>query len=65
VGACLARALAPDGVAIVADPGRLALPAFRDHLPEVGLELIRTDVVPFEEGAVKQSVQLLHLQHAR
>lgn len=65
VGACLARALAPNGVAIVADPGRLALPAFRDHLPEVGLELIRTDVVPFEEGAVKQSVQLLHLQHAR
>ncbi|WP_053334064.1 class I SAM-dependent methyltransferase [Gemmatimonas phototrophica] len=65
VGACLARALAPTGVAIVADPGRLALPAFRDHLPEVGLELIRTDVVPFEEGAVKQSVQLLHLQHAR
>jgi ETFB lysine methyltransferase len=65
VGACLARALAPDGVAIVADPGRLALPAFRDHLPEVGLELTHTEVVPFEEGVVKQSVQLLHLRHAR
>jgi ETFB lysine methyltransferase len=65
VGACLARALAPDGIAIIADPGRLALPAFRDHLPEVGLELVHTEVIPFEEGAVKQSVQLLHLRHAR
>jgi predicted nicotinamide N-methyase len=65
VGACLARALAPDGMAIIADPGRLALPAFRDHLPEVGLELVHTDVVPFEDGIIKQSVQLLHLRHAR
>lgn len=65
VGACVARALAPNGTAIIADPGRLALPAFRDHLPEVGLELVHTDVIPFEEGIVKQSVQLLHLRHAR
>lgn len=65
VGACLKRALAPDGEAIIADPGRLALPAFRDHLPDVGLELVHTDVVPYEDGIIKQSVQLLHLRHAR
>lgn len=36
VGACMARALAPHGLAIVADPGRLALPLFRENLPAGG-----------------------------
>lgn len=65
VGSCIARALAPNGEAIIADPGRLALPAFRDQLPAAGLELVRTEVVPYEDGVIKQSVQLLHLRHAR
>ncbi|WP_396205320.1 class I SAM-dependent methyltransferase [Gemmatimonas sp.] len=63
VGVCLARALAPGGLAIVADPGRLALPAFRDHLPSVGLTIASTTTVPYEVGAVKQRVQLLHIRH--
>jgi hypothetical protein len=47
----------------VADPGRLALPAFRDHLPSVGLTIASTTTVPYEVGAVKQRVQLLHIRH--
>ena len=64
VGACVARALAPHGEAIIADPGRLALPAFLEQLPAVGLELVHRSHTPYENGAVKQVVQLLHLRHA-
>jgi ETFB lysine methyltransferase len=63
VGSCLARALAPRGEAVVADPGRLALPAFLEHLPDVGLEVVRTVEVPYENGAVKQLVKLLYIRH--
>jgi predicted nicotinamide N-methyase len=62
VAECLARALAPDGIALIADPGRLALPAFREHLPGVGLELVSTDRVPFEDGVVKQEIQLMRIR---
>lgn len=64
VGQCLARALAPDGEAIIADPGRLALPAFLEHLPVIGLTLAHRTDVPYEQGAVKQCIQLLHIRHA-
>ena len=64
VASCIARSLAPDGVAIVADPGRLALPAFRDGLEDVGLEIVSTETTPYEEGAVKQQVQIMRLRHA-
>lgn len=64
VGACLVKALAPGGLAIIADPGRLALPAFREHLPTIGLVIESTVTVPYEAGAVKQQVQLLHIRHA-
>lgn len=62
VAECLARALRDDGVALVADPGRLALPAFKEHLPTVGLRIVSTTTVPFEEGAVKQQVQIMRLR---
>jgi predicted nicotinamide N-methyase len=65
VGDCLARALAPDGLALIADPGRLALPAFLEHLPNAGLELVSVDRVPFEEGAVKQEIQLLRIRRVQ
>lgn len=63
VAACIARSLAPDGVAIIADPGRLALPAFREGLEDVGLEIVSTETVPYEDGAVKQQVQIMRLRH--
>lgn len=63
VGQCIARALAPGGEAIVADPGRLALPAFLEHLPQVGLRLAGRTEVPYESGEIKQRIQLLQLKH--
>ncbi|MBL0940500.1 MAG: methyltransferase domain-containing protein [Gemmatimonadaceae bacterium] len=64
VGQCLARALAPHGDAWVADPGRLAQPAFLELLPSHGLKLCGETRTPYENGAVKQQVQLLHIRHA-
>jgi predicted nicotinamide N-methyase len=63
VGECMARALAPDGVALVADPGRLALPMFRDNLVNVGLEIFDTVTTKFEDGPVKQEIQVMRLRH--
>jgi predicted nicotinamide N-methyase len=63
VGECMARALAPDGVALVADPGRLALPMFRDNLVHVGLEIFDTVTTKFEDGPVKQEIQVMRLRH--
>lgn len=62
VAACLARALAPHGTAFVADPGRLALPAFRIALGECHLEIASTHTERYEEGAVKQDVQVMRIQ---
>jgi len=38
------------------------LPAFRDGLSAVGLAIVDTVTVPFEEGAVKQQVQIMRLR---
>ena len=62
VGQCLARALSPNGEAILADPGRLALPAFREQLPATGLHIASTERIPFEEGPVKQEVQIMRIR---
>ena len=64
VAACLERAMAPHGRAIVADPGRLALPAFLEALGTHGLVVADRERVPYHVDAVKQEVQLLHLTRA-
>lgn len=61
VGDCLARALAPHGEAIVADPGRLALPAFLEHLGSIGLHVVERTEVPYEAGEIRQRIQLLRI----
>ncbi len=63
VGECIARSLSPHGVGIVADPGRLALPLFRDNLVHVGLEIFDTVTTKFEDGPVKQEIQIMRLRH--
>jgi predicted nicotinamide N-methyase len=65
VAQCLARSLTPTGEAIIADPGRLALPAFREALPINGLQLVDTATVPYSDHVVKQQVQLLRIRHAQ
>jgi len=63
VAECLARALAPGGVAIIADPGRLALPAFRTALPSSGLRIAREDAVRFVDGTSTREIRVLRVQH--
>lgn len=63
VADCLALALKPDGVAIIADPGRIALPIFHARVTEVGLVIESTTRTKYEEGAIKQEIQVMRVRH--
>lgn len=64
VAKTLARTLADDGVAIIADPGRMATPAFIAACPAVGLRIERARRLPYEEGAVRQTIDLYEIRWA-
>jgi predicted nicotinamide N-methyase len=61
VAQAIARSLAPGGTAWVADPGRLAQPEFRAQLPVAGLVLRGVTTVPYEEGTIRQQIELLEI----
>lgn len=61
----LARTLAKGGVAIVADPGRMATAAFVEACPPAGLRIERARRLPFEEGAVRQTIDLYEIRWAK
>jgi predicted nicotinamide N-methyase len=63
VADCIARALAPDGVAFIADPGRLALPDFHARLPKAGLRVASTTKTKYEAGVIKQEIQVMRIVH--
>ena len=63
VAAVLARAVAPDGLALVADPGRLAAPAFVEAAHAKGLTVDGSDVRPVLVGDVVQRITLYALHH--
>lgn len=65
VADCLARSLTPDGMALIADPGRVALPVFHAHVPAVGLEIVSTTRVPYNKEGIKQEVQVMELRRRR
>jgi predicted nicotinamide N-methyase len=60
----LARTLAKSGVAIVADPGRIARDEFLRGLEPHGLTLTDRTERPFEDGAVRQTITLLEIGHS-
>jgi predicted nicotinamide N-methyase len=64
VAQVIARTLSPGGVALVADPGRLAAPAFVESCPAVGLSVKKARRLPFEEGAVRQTIDLYEIVRA-
>jgi ETFB lysine methyltransferase len=64
VAKTLARTLAPEGVAVVADPGRMATPAFIEACPAAGLRIERARRLPYQEGAVKQTIDLYEIRWA-
>lgn len=59
------KALAPGGMAIVADPGRVGVPEFLDECKNVGL-VIRSKIThAFEEAEIKQRIDLYEVADAR
>lgn len=62
IAAALAQTLTPGGSALIADPGRVAAPAFLDSLEAHGLVLRATEVRPYDEGAVHQRISLYTVQ---
>lgn len=50
--------LAPDGVALIADPGRVALQACLEECRALGATVRTHDVVPHEDGAAKHTITI-------
>ena len=62
VAKTLLLTLKPGGVAIVADPGRMAAPAFVEAVPASGLTIERVRRLPYEEGTVRQTIDLYEIR---
>ncbi len=57
------RTLTPGGMGVVADPGRIAAPAFVEECARRDLRVERVARVPFEAGAVKQTIDFYEIRH--
>lgn len=62
VAAAIAHTLAPQGVAIIADPGRVNAPAFPFACREHGLHADIAEQVSFEEGKVRQRIDVWYVK---
>jgi ETFB lysine methyltransferase len=56
------KTLADDGLATVADPGRLSRQAFIDRSAELGLEVDLTRKMKFAEAEIRQEITLIDLR---
>ncbi|MBA3656654.1 MAG: methyltransferase domain-containing protein [Gemmatimonadaceae bacterium] len=61
VANAISRSLAPGGVAIVADPGRVAAPMFPGELETRGLKILRKETVPYSLNTISQKIDLYHI----
>jgi ETFB lysine methyltransferase len=57
--------LAPGGMAIVADPGRVGVPEFLDQCKSVGLLIRSKKTHAFEEAGIKQQIDLYEVADAK
>ena len=64
VAAALGRTLGKRGVAIVADPGRIAAPAFLEQLRAESLQVARKTSIPYVNGEIKQTIDLYEITWA-
>jgi predicted nicotinamide N-methyase len=53
--------LAPTGVALIADPGRVAAPVFVEACAEHGLIIRNKETRPFEVGEIKQRIDIYEI----
>jgi len=58
MASALSRALAPEGMAVVADPGRLSAEAFLTSCRESDLHVERTEERPYAAGEIRQTIRL-------
>ncbi len=50
--------LSPGGVALIADPGRVAAPVFVEACAEHGLAIRKKETRPFEAGEIRQKIDI-------
>lgn len=55
------RALAPGGMVIVADPGRIGVPDFVEECNDTGLVIRSKTTHPFHVGEIRQSIDLYEI----
>jgi predicted nicotinamide N-methyase len=60
----LKRVLAAGGVALIADPGRVAAPVFVEACPLHGLEIRGKETRPFEVGEIRQKIDIYLIERA-
>ena len=65
VAHALNMTLAPDGLAIVADPGRIAVATFLDECRARSLRVDEPERIPYEEGKVRQTIALYEITRSR
>lgn len=65
VAHALNMSLSPSGLAIVADPGRIAVAAFLDECRARALRVDEPERVPFEAGQVRQTIALYEITRSR
>jgi len=57
----LLRLLAPGGVALIADPGRVAAPVFVEACATHALDIQKKETRPFEAGEIKQKIDIYEI----
>jgi predicted nicotinamide N-methyase len=62
VAQAIAATLARDGVAYVADPGRVARDTFIRALSPIGLKVAERTSVPFRDGTVSQTITIFEIR---
>jgi predicted nicotinamide N-methyase len=61
----LNRVLAVDGMALIADPGRVAAPTFVEMCEPSGLVIERKDTWPFSAGEIRQQIDIYRIRRRR
>jgi predicted nicotinamide N-methyase len=59
----LRRLLVPGGIALIADPGRVAAPVFVESCDTHGLTIDKKETRPFEVGEIKQRIDIYHISN--
>ncbi|HWL38984.1 MAG TPA: methyltransferase domain-containing protein [Gemmatimonadaceae bacterium] len=56
--------IAAGGIALIADPGRVAAPIFVEACAAQGLVIRKKETQPFEAGEIKQAVDIYEIAHS-